>query len=345
MSQTARRILPGCCLALFASLTQLGLCQDDETELEEPTTVFDYSGISDACPWFGLEVTAGLENNEGIHQATRESDFGAVFGANLGFPLLQAHGIGGQIGTNWGIYDWKGRFIDWDDNSPDQAQHQFFFTTGIFKETVGDSRLSFGLVYDWLLTSNFGTHGLNPAVGQWRGRIEYALSYSNEIGLDVVRRDLGDSFDVSSFGGESPIFMEQYRAISYAKLYWHHAMTNGTHTRLWLGLPEHDRLPGYDGDATGSVIDLMVGASIQTPLTNSLDLMAAFQWCNSSAGNDGTFVQGNMEDFSNIAISLVYYPGRNTRTNGVTRNCWMPYMPVANNRNLLVDRGFLGFAP
>ncbi len=307
---------------------------------------FPYADIGstayDACPPIGVEYFLGFDNNEGVHQMTREADFGAVMGTNVGFTLLPDRGIGGQVGTSWGIYDWKGRFDDWDDPAPGgpdaaTAQHQFFVTTGVFKETFGDSRWSVGLAYDWLVTVNFGTHGLDPTMGQWRGQIEYALNSSNEIGVTIVRGERGDRFEILLDAELGPN-IELFRPISHTDIYWHHAMANGTHTRVWLGIPDHERLPHPAGG--GSVIDLLIGASIQTPITSCTDLYAGLQWGHPSASSGGGF-GGSAEEYTNIAIGLAFYPGRSSPHTSVRRNCWMPYMPLANNQNFLVDRGMI----
>ena len=299
---------------------------------------------NDPCPPYGVEWFLGFDNNEGVHQMTREADFGTVLGANSGFALAPDYGIGAQVGTSWGVYDWKGRLIDWNDpvgvsDDAAAAQHQFFVTTGIFKETVGDSRWSFGVAYDWLVTVNFGNHGLDATLGQWRGQIEYALNSSNELGVTIVRGERGDRFEFEVIDEPNP-FVETFRPISHTDVYWHHAMANGTHLRLWLGFPDDERLISGNGDADGSVIELLIGSSIQTPITSCMDLYAGIQWGNPSVSSGNSF-GGSAENFSNISIGLAFYPGRSSPHRTVRRNCWMPYMPLANNQNFLVDRGLL----
>ncbi len=325
----------GCAALLWATAIAAQSATAEEIGLMGDEPIAEYKDCCGACPWFGVELFAGIDNNEGVHQVSREADFGGAVGANLGFAIAPDFGIGGQIGGSWGVYDWGGRLYD-EQGDEASAQQQGFLTVGLFRETIGDSRWSLGLAHDWLITDNFGNHGLDPTLGQWRGQVEYAINPCNEIGMQFVRRDRGDSLSFAEFGGPTA---ENFRAISHTDLYWHHAMHNGTHMRLWVGLPDQeDRLPGNQAGETNTVIDTLFGASIQTPITHKLDVFARFQYGSASA-NSGNNV-GNADDASNVAIGLVYYPGRSSRQYGVTRNCWMPYMPMANNSNFLVDRGF-----
>ena len=44
----------------------------------------------------------------------------------------------------------------------------------------------------------------------------------------------------------------------------------------------------------------------------------------------------SIEDAYSIGFGLTFYPGGNARTRTVAGNCWMPYLPVANNGTFLV---------
>ena len=45
----------------------------------------------------------------------------------------------------------------------------------------------------------------------------------------------------------------------------------------------------------------------------------------------------SVEDAYSVTFGFVWYPLGNARTKSVAGNCWMPYLPVANNGSFLVD--------
>jgi hypothetical protein len=46
---------------------------------------------------------------------------------------------------------------------------------------------------------------------------------------------------------------------------------------------------------------------------------------------------GALDAAYSICCGLTFYPGGNARTRTVAGNCWMPYLPVANNGTFLMD--------
>ena len=70
-----------------------------------------------------------------------------------------------------------------------QSQQQIFVTTGFFRKADEDHRLSFGVVYDWMVNNNWGVYATAPTLGQWRGQVEYAFSDCNAVGVYGCVRD------------------------------------------------------------------------------------------------------------------------------------------------------------
>jgi hypothetical protein len=43
------------------------------------------------------------------------------------------------------------------------------------------------------------------------------------------------------------------------------------------------------------------------------------------------------QEFWNVSCGMAWYPGRAARSKTVAGREWMPYLPVANNSNFMVD--------
>lgn len=274
----------------------------------------------------GIVGFAGLDAFKGISDGSYESNFGAVTGLNSGTPLLglSEYGIGWQTGISYGVYDFDG----WGDPGDERvgAQQQVFVTTGVFRKAPPGRRLSFGLVYDWMFNKNWGVFAVSPTVGQWRGQIEYALSGCNSVGVWGCVNDL---YSVQN----SPLYGTRIRnaGVTQANMFWHHKFNRGADSWLWVGIPERTSLTGV-----GSLGDWMVGANVQVPLSDRLALYANGSYLHptASAGIDAAMSSG-----FDVSMGVCWYFGRRAISHAINGDCWMPYMPMANNSNFLVDQG------
>jgi hypothetical protein len=285
-------------------------------------------GCEEECERVGIVGFAGLDSFKGVADGNYPSNFGAVTGLNFGslLPVLEDYGLGWQTGLSYGIYDFDGRSSTL--NNPARSQQQLFVTTGLFHKAKCDKRLSFGLVYDWMFNDQWGEYGVNPTVGQWRGQVEYSLSGCNAVGVWACARDLSAQ-QISTVGARNVTVTN--RAISQANLFWHHKFcSTGADSFVWVGIPDHGRL---DGD--GSLIDWTFGASVQVPLSERLALYAngAYFHPSASAGA-GAAVEGGYD----VGMGVVWYFGSKARSNSINGKCAVPYMPVANNSNFLVEQ-------
>jgi hypothetical protein len=274
----------------------------------------------DAWPCRGIVGFAGLDAFKGISDGDYPSNFGAVTGLNTAIPLGD-YGIGWQLGMSYGVYDIDGRASDF---SQAQSQEQIFVTTGFFHKAQGDRRLSFGLVYDWMINNNWGEYAVAPTLGQWRGQVEYATSGSNAFGVWGCVRDRSSAQYAIAVGTVSD------RAISQANFFWHHKFETGADSWLWVGLPEQQRLSG-----DGSLGTWMVGANVQVPLTDRLALYANGSYFrpSQSAGAEAAVESG-----FDVGMGVVWYFGRHAVSHSINGACGLPYMPVANNSTFLVDQ-------
>jgi hypothetical protein len=236
---------------------------------------------------------------------------------------LGDHGLGWQTGISYGVYDWDGRVSGGLDLAP--TQRQMFITTGLFRKARCDQRISFGLVYDWMLNDEWGEYKTHPTLGQWRGQAEVALSGCNAIGVWGCVRDLS-----ALNPARDTDLMLATRAISQVNLFWRHKFCGGADSYVWFGVPDHGRI---DGD--GSLIDWTAGIGGQAPLSENLALYFSGAYFHPSASAGWGASQ---ESGFNVSLGLVWYIGGGARTHAINGDCATPYMPLANNTNFLVEQ-------
>lgn len=289
----------------------------------------------EGCSPFGIVGTFGLDAFKGVAD-DGIANFGVVTGLNTGamLPGLEDYGLGWQTGISYGVYDLDGRLNDVD---PAQSQQQTFVTTGFYRKAKGDSRVSFGLVYDWMYNANWGVaEGVgasNPTMGQWRGQIEYALSECNSLGVWGAWRDLYAVQDIEVTRGV--ISTTKNRAISQINLFWHHKFNcTGADSWLWMGVPDHSRMDQGVGQGK-SLGDWTFGASISVPMSSRLALYAnaAYMHPSASAGDSA-----NVDAGYDVGMGIAWYFGGNARSSSLYGKCSTPYMPLANNTNFLVEQ-------
>ena len=70
------------------------------------------------------------------------------------------------------------------------------------------------------------------------------------------------------------------------------------------------------------------------PLSDVISLYANMQYMHPSSA-PGNAAYGEAGWY--VAFGLQYYIGGHARTDTVAGNCWLPYLPLANNGNFLVD--------
>jgi hypothetical protein len=298
----------------------------------------EFHAICDGCPCCGLVLFAGIDSWRGIADRgealnrpgnNNGGSFGFNYGTNLG-RLSEATGIGFQFGGSYGVYDWNGRPFNAGTLTTADAQQQVFITTGFFKKADAVSAFSYGLVYDIMANQAFGAFAVNPTITQWRAQVAYATSAWNEYGVWGTWRDKGSS-PLDSFGNSVNL-----RSINQINFFWHHKWSFKADSWIWLGIPQDSRLDPFEG---GNLGDLLIGGSIIAPLNDNVSLYANMQYMHPSStpGNDAYGEAGWY-----VAFGLQYYLGGNAVSSTVAGNCWLPYLPLANNGNFLVDASRTG---
>ena len=254
------------------------------------------------------------------------NNFGFRFGANLGLPLWQEKGLGFQFGTSYGLYDFHGRGAG--ENS--SIEEQWFITTGLFHrcnfgESQGGDRISWGAVYDHMITDNSGEQAWEVDLGQFRGQIGYALDPTNEVGLwGAFNPGTDDDLDDND-GGPTPD--DTIRPLDQISLFWRHTWCSAADTMLYIGLAED---PG----------EFVFGARGQVPLSPSCALFGGFHYILPStagggfhAGRDDVFA----EEFWNVSVGVAFYPGAKAGSRSVCDHRWLPLLPVADNGSFVIE--------
>jgi hypothetical protein len=278
-------------------------------------------------PTFGMVGMFGFDSFKGISDLEFNSNFGAVTGLNAAMPVLANRSIGWQLGMTYGAYDWSGA-VPIAGRKEAAMQQQVFVTTGFFRKAHDDQRLSFGLVYDWMINDQWGFLGTNPTMGQWRGQAEWALSGCNAVGVYGCLRD---RFADQVYTINDVRFNVRNRSVTQVDLFWHHKFNWGGDSWIWIGVPEKERL-----NELGSLGDWIVGAKVEVPLSDYLALYGNAQYMHPSA-SAGTLASA--EEAWNIGAGVVWYFGGHAHSHAINGKCWTPYMPVANNSTFLVDQG------
>jgi hypothetical protein len=281
-------------------------------------------------PGVGIVAGVGLDAFKGIADKGY-SNFGQVTSLNTGWliPGAEDFGLGWQTGISYGVYDFDGR-VTFDSNKEAVSQSQLFVTTGFYRKATGDQRVSFGMVYDWMFNDNWGYWGRSPSLGQCRVQVEYAVNELNGVGLWGAQRDLGS---VQTDGR----YTYYNRAISQLNLFWHHKFTcTAADTWLWVGIPDHGRIyQGTSAGAGGSLLDWTVGFAAQVPLSDRFALYANGSYGHPSAAAG---YYGSIDQAYDVSIGIAWYLGGHARSCSLFGNTFVPYMPVGNNSNFLVEQ-------
>lgn len=281
----------------------------------------------EAEPAFGIVGAAGLDSFRNIADKT-QSNFGEVTSLNAGLliPGAEDFGLGWQSGISYGVYDFDGRITGGDD--PARTQQQVFVTTGFYRKAGCDQRVSFGLVYDWMLNNEWGYYGRTPTLGQWRGQIEYAVTECNGVGVWGAQRDLG------SRQVDRPYTYEN-RAISQLNVFWHHKFAcTAADSWLWFGIPDHGRM-NQTPEGGGSLGDWTIGAAVQVPLSDRLAVYANGSYMHPSAAAG---YYASIDNTYDLSVGVAWYFGGHARSCSLFGKGFIPYMPLANNSNFLVEQ-------
>lgn len=227
-----------------------------------------------------IQLFTGKQGFKGPVDQGVNGDFGYHGGGNWGMPLLDAHGIGYQIGANYIGSDFAGR------TGPlGHRRAQFFVTSGVFRRAVGGNGWQGGAVVDYLRDDFY----IQMDLTQVRAELSYLYCH-HEVGFwgafsgntSTHWGDIpGTPWQSYSFEGNN-----QYNA------FYRYEFCNGTVCRTWCGLSAH-------GDA-------IFGGDTTVRLTEHTGLMANYNYL---LPRNDDIVPNNVKESWNLTISFVWYPG------------------------------------
>jgi hypothetical protein len=270
-------------------------------------------------PLWGLQTFVSYDTWKGISDGGWQNN-GINVGANFGMCLGEwgrQTGVGFQIGGSEMVADWSGT------DYGSMVETQGFITYGLFRRPTETTGWTAGLVQDWMLNDHFGEYAQDPTMSQLRAQLGYAWSATNEIGLWGAVRVLGGTRDVPGVGTTT------WRPIDQLNLYWHHKWSFGADTTIWVGIPEQDQLGG-----SGSLGEYIAGASANVPLNHRWSLFTLITYMHPSSRPS---IDGSEEESWNFTIGVSLTWGRETCSETVAGQAWMPLMPLANNGYFFVD--------
>ncbi len=284
----------------------------------------DVKGGGIACGSGLMDNTALFFAGDGWKSNTDDDNnnnfgFRAGFNSGLGLGSLP---IRAQIGASYGGYNFYGRENS-DDINEAGTEQQVFLTGGIYmpSDVCCGRRLSWGVVWDYMHGENYGEDAWNVNLHQVRGRIGYALSEANEVGVWGAFSVIDDTV-IDQDEDEVP-----FRAMSQASVYWKRNWAYGADTTVYVGGAEE---PGQ----------LVLGLRGHAPLSCRVALFGNIHYIVPSTSPGDSDPNGFDDSYAdetwNVTFGIVFYPGAKAASHSVSGHCGLPYLPVADNGTFAV---------
>jgi hypothetical protein len=249
-----------------------------------------------------------------------DNSLGARIGFNSGFRLGESS-VRGQFGLSYGAYDWKGRFGLGGIVPASPWEKQFFVTAGVYQRSdiCADVPVSWGIVFDELITDQWGFLAQDFTMGQFRGQIGYAINECHELG---VRASWGAqpgnalTFITPGNPGSTVKPMDQCTG------FWHKHWDSGADTNVFLGFVNR-----------ADVGDWLFGFDMRAPLSETIALFGGLTYVapSAAAGNAGV-----LQETWNLSLGLVFSFGGKAATENVSGYAGLPLLPVADNGSFLI---------
>ena len=285
-----------------------GLGCDDCGDCYECGMFGDALGAGLAHVVMNLNYFAGVHGFKGPTDLGRNGNFGFNYGLNWGSPLGDPWCLGYQLGVSVVHSNFTGDQVV--DIFSGDHRDQVFFTSGIFRRATCGG-LQWGVVYDLMKDS----YRDNATTGQIRTELSLArpglhdFGYFGAIGVNNDRMNLPMIDEVITEVSLAP--MDVY------SLFYRRYFTGGGVGRVWAG---------FTGKGDG-----VFGADCTVPLGTSWALENSFTYV--APKDNGT--TGQERESWGVFLRLVWYPGRDASCE--INDPYTPFMPVANNTNMLID--------
>jgi hypothetical protein len=256
-----------------------------------------------------LSLFVGPDGSKQPQDLGINANMGIRLSANLGFPLLEDYGIGGQVGAACNLSDGAVHVLDQIEGS--HNRQQTFVTIGAFSHS---HPVTWALAYDILFERYYD----NFTVSQLRGEAGYKLTSADEIGAWFT---IGASGADAHMAG-TPVRLD---AISMVNGDWRRTWASGARTTLWAGVAGgHEELVWVIPGSTRLDHVFVYGADLQFPLNRRLDITGAANFITPTA-------TGTVDAY----LGVTFYPGRDGSASAHGR--FAPPMTVANNPAFAVN--------
>ncbi|MSR57097.1 MAG: hypothetical protein EXS05_05435 [Planctomycetaceae bacterium] len=272
---------------------------------DSPTSNWLPTGPLDTVSFFG-----GLDGSKQPQDLGINANMGGRFAINWGMPLVEKWGLGLQAGMAYSFADAAVQVLPRLEGT--DARNQYFTTVGVFERT--DFGLNVSAGYDFLWEDYYDRFQF----GQWRARIGYELTQTDELGVWFTKSDRGDSGSVLGV----PLHL---RPITMGNAFLRHTWSTGGYTSLWLGVAqEHGKVVLVLPDVPPVKHAFVYGADLHLPLNNWLALFG-----------EANFITPASSGTVDAYLGITIYPGGGAKQ--AQRKRFMPLMPVAANTSFAVD--------
>ncbi|MHB8971553.1 MAG: DUF6666 family protein [Pirellulaceae bacterium] len=260
------------------------------------------------CPVLALdniELFAGTEGFTGPLNRGETGSFGFHYGVNWGAPVacMPNQPIGVQIGYRGVSSNLSGASFT------EESRRQSFLTGGLFRRV--DWGLQGGVVVD-IVSDKWYYDDLT--LTQLRGELSWVFPQCHELGFFFTSGLRTNSVSLSTWvDGQQRTVIEEYEATDLMAFFYRRRFeaVGGGYGRLFAG---------FTGSSGG-----LIGADFDLPMTENWALKTGFTYLIPQDGNNHV---AYLDEAWNVAISLVWYPGRRK---AVGNDYFRPLFDVADN--------------
>ncbi len=246
--------------------------------------------------WRNFSEFGGVQAFKGPADLGVNGDFGFYKGMNFAWPLLEAWGIGYQIGGEIVVSNLSGS------GGPlASTREQYFATTGLFRRAASNQGLQGGAVIDYL-HDNFYVH---MDMLQVRPELSYVIGGGHEFGLWAAVNLTNETKSAPAFVGTPTV---TWLATDQYNFFYRRSFSSGGVGRAWVGFTEQR--------------DVTFGADATAPLSENWAIQASYNYL-LPMGNDS--LAGNTRETWGLSMCLVWYPHCKT-----PNSCFNPYKPLFN---------------
>jgi hypothetical protein len=224
--------------------------------VEYPTTpVESQKRVADA-PLGTWSIWSGIDGSKQPQDFGANANVGGSLKVSYSGPLLAERGIGFQIGSR---VNFQGNAVQvYELLGEEKDRFQGFTSVGLFQRN--DSRINYGVVYDFLTQQSFD----NFTLGQWRARVSFDLTPADELGVTMNFSDRSDS------GRFNDIDVE-LEPIEQLHVYLRHQWRSGVITSTWVGVADkHSEENVLTGALPPKTNQISFGAEFFAPLNHWL---------------------------------------------------------------------------